>query len=237
MKIILKVLVLCILIVTMISCSENGVLKEELTETGGRTYHNSELFTGTAFKISDPTGPITYNYNGEPFEIEHPYGYLKFETQYVDGLKHGNHVEYNEDGKIIKTSSWNCGELHGKLYMWTCEWIDPHNMVPSGPLILTRDYNYVNGKKHGSCIDYSYRLDRYWECNKQIPFFDKDSTYYNMGIPIGIRMSWYKKRDEWHGEIHDVIKEVHWGNGDNWADVYDGRKTYYYVDGELYNKD
>ena len=98
-----KILVILLVSILSIGCSENRVLIDELTNKGTKN------------------SPLMYNekglFNGIGFDI-HPNGQLKKEVNYKYGKKNGLHESWYTDGQISFQSFYKDNELDGRLILW-----------------------------------------------------------------------------------------------------------------------
>ena len=117
-----NILLILLMSVLLVGCSENRVLYDDLTNKGTKDsptmYIEGKLFSGVGFDVY-PNGQLKFEYNFKngkangPQKIWFESGQLYREFNTKDGEMDGLSSEYNYEGKFYRQKTYKKGELNG----------------------------------------------------------------------------------------------------------------------------
>ena len=127
-----KALTVILLSLTLLlfGCGDSEVNKNDTQTRNGKIYlpNSREPYTGTVYTIHSKIGE--------------GFGDTASETQYVDGLKHGDHVSFYTNEQVKEKGDYEDGK-HGGI------WVSYHE---NGQLYFRETYK--NGKRDGPYVRY-----------------------------------------------------------------------------------
>ena len=114
----------------IVGCGDSRVNENDIQKRNGKVYlpNSQEPFSGTVFAV--------YSDLGEGF------GQTESETQYEDGIQHGEHVQFYKNGQISLKGEYKNGKEDGEFF----------NYMENGELVS--EIHMKNGIEHGPWIEY-----------------------------------------------------------------------------------
>tara|TARA_Y100001954_G_scaffold233277_1_gene286274 strand:- start:707 stop:1228 length:522 start_codon:yes stop_codon:yes gene_type:complete len=146
----MKNIILGLIVLVLVGCSEKRVLYNKITKNGEYFYYEGELFNGIGFDVYDD-GKLLNEGNIKEGKLDglvkgwYGNGQLEYEYNFKDGKRDGKLKKWYEDGRVMyETEFVNGNGVDRYFYNGQLFW----------------EINYIDGKKNG--------LQKDWYTNGQL---------------------------------------------------------------------